>query len=89
MWKNGSVVKSQMNSLISNIANLKKNGLKGTITSNTAASLQLVEFAYMIALLYDKTTDKKFDFMFESMFYFAQKKGAAFGSRFGPYGKLY
>ena len=89
LWKNGSLVKSQMNSLISNIANLKKNGLKGTITSNTAASLQLVEFAYMIALLYDKTTDKKFDFMFESMFYFAQKKGAAFGSRFGPFGKLY
>ena len=55
MWKNGSLVKSQMNSLISNIANLKKNGLKGTITSNTAASLQLVEFAYMIALLYDKS----------------------------------
>jgi hypothetical protein len=89
LWKDGSTVKSQMKSLIPNIASLKKNGVKGTITSNTAASLQLVEFAYMIALLYSKTTDKKFDFMFESMFYFAQKKGAAFGSRFGPFGKLY
>ena len=89
LWRDGSQVKSQMKSLIPNIASLKKNGLKGSITSNTAASLQLVEFAYMISLLYEKTTDKKFDFMFENMFYFAQKKGAAFGSRFGPFGKLY
>ena len=88
LWKDGGRVKSQMKSLISNIADLKKNGLTGSITSNTAASLQLVEFAYMIALLYDKTTDKKFDFMFESMFYFAQKKGSAFKSKFGPFGKL-
>ena len=81
LWKDAGRVKSQMKSLIPNIASLKKNGLTGSITSNTAASLQLVEFAYMISLLYDKTAnqtgasgDKKFDFMFESMFYFAQKK---------------
>ena len=58
LWKDAGRVKSQMKSLISNIASLKKNGLTGSITSNTAASLQLVEFAYMISLLYDKTANK-------------------------------
>ena len=81
--------KAQFDNLIANIAKLKKGGRRGgTMTSNTAASLQLVEFAYMVCLLWDKTDWPKFDFLFESMYYFAQKKGAAFGSRFGPFGKL-
>jgi len=38
---------------------------------------------------FSKSGQSKFDWIMSKFFYFSQKKGSAFGSNFGPFGKLY
>lgn len=112
VWNSIGSGQGQINSLISNLKKLERNGdprakpPNNVITTETNASLQFVELLYLYCVLYHTSSklnpptgpgnvqfsgsdQKKFDWIMGKFFYFSQKKGSAFGSNFGPFGKLY
>ena len=93
LFSNTSTAKDSLKNLIQHISDLKYNGKNKPITTATAACLQFVELAYLFATIKkafgtSDTGKRRFDLMAETFVYFAQKKGAAMKSHFGPFAKL-
>ena len=71
------------------LGNLVQATTGGKMDAFINADCQIMELAYIFALIVEKKNKKKLDEFIMDMYYYAQKKGKIFGSFFGPFAKLH
>ena len=97
-WKERADLIVKHNSLFTFGANFKPEHFLGNLVRATTggkmdafinADCQIMELAYIFALIVEKKNKKKLDAFIMDMYYYAQKKGGIFDAEFGPFAKLH